>query len=82
MKKFLVAYSGGVDTTCAIIWLRKKYRADVIAYCSDVGQLQNEKEKREIRNRALKAGAGKVIFEDLRKEFLEEFCFPALLAGA
>ncbi|RLD17442.1 MAG: argininosuccinate synthase [Caldiserica bacterium] len=82
MKRIVLAYSGGVDTTCILIYLKEKFGYDVIAYCGDVGQFESQKEKERIKERAIKAGAKKVIFEDLKEEFLKEFCFPALKIGA
>ena len=78
MKKIVLAYSGGLDTSVAIKWLKDK-GYDVIAYLADVGQGQNFK---EVKKRALGTGASKVIVEDLRKEFMTDFVFTSLKANA
>ncbi|MCD6412996.1 MAG: argininosuccinate synthase [Elusimicrobia bacterium] len=81
MEKILVAYSGGLDTSCMLRWLAEKYNAEVYGYCADVAGLVPSA-KREIVRRGLAAGAKKVIIEDLRGEFLKDFVFPALEADA
>jgi len=78
MKKVVLAYSGGLDTSVAIKWLKDKgYR--VIAYMGDVGQEVNFS---PLKKRAKIAGADKVIVEDLKDEFVKDFIFPSLKAGA
>jgi len=78
MKKVVLAYSGGLDTSVAVKWLKNKgYK--VIAYMSDVGQGGNFK---AIKDRALTAGASKVIIEDLKEEFVGDFIYPTLKANA
>jgi argininosuccinate synthase len=79
MKKIVLAYSGGLDTSVALEWLREEYKADVIAFCADLGQ--NE-DLRKVKKNALAAGASKVYVEDMRKEFAEDFIFPMLRANA
>lgn len=78
MKKVVLAYSGGLDTSCAIPWLKNK-GYDVIAFLADVGQGENFE---IIKKRALKTGASKVYILDLKKEFVEDYVFPAIKAGA
>lgn len=78
MKKVVLAYSGGLDTSCAIKWLEDK-GWDVIAYIADVGQGEDFK---EVEKRALKTGAKKVYVADLKKEFARDFILPALQANA
>ncbi|MFH1359614.1 MAG: argininosuccinate synthase [Candidatus Omnitrophota bacterium] len=78
MKKVVLAYSGGLDTSCAIKWLQDK-GYQVIACIADVGQEDNFK---EIQKRALKTGASKVYVLDLKKEFVEKYVFSALKANA
>ncbi|MCR4336802.1 MAG: argininosuccinate synthase, partial [Candidatus Omnitrophica bacterium] len=78
MKKVVLAYSGGLDTSCAIKWLQDK-GYDVIACIADVGQQENFD---AIKKRALKTGASKVYVLDLKKEFVSDYVFRALKAGA
>jgi len=78
MKKVVLAYSGGLDTSVAIKWLKDK-GFNVIAYMGDVGQGQDLK---SAKARALKIGASKVIVDDLKKEFATDFILPALKANA
>ncbi|MDO9465235.1 MAG: argininosuccinate synthase [bacterium] len=78
-KKIVVAYSGGLDTSIIIHWLKNKYNAEIIAYTSDLGQgeyLEPLKEK------AIKTGASKIYIEDLREEFVRDYVFPSLRACA
>ncbi|HOY09075.1 MAG TPA: argininosuccinate synthase [Candidatus Omnitrophota bacterium] len=78
MKKVVLAYSGGLDTSCAIKWLTDRdYK--VIAFIADIGQ--NE-DFQMIKQRALKTGASKIYVLNLQKEFVQDYVFPALKAGA
>lgn len=77
--KIVLAYSGGLDTSVAIAWLKETYRAEVIAFCADLGQ---EEDLEAIKNKALKTGASKVYVEDLREEFVRDYIFPMLRASA
>jgi len=77
--KVLLAYSGGLDTSVAIRWLKEKYDLDVIALTVDVG---NERDFSAIREKALKVGAVKALVEDAKELFVEHFIFPALKADA
>jgi len=79
MKKVVLAYSGGLDTTIAVAWLREKYRVDVVALSVDVGQKHDSV---AIRERALRAGASKCVVLDARREFANEYVLPALRANA
>ena len=77
--KIVLAYSGGLDTSVALKWLQEKYDAEVITYTADIGQgIDLEK----IREKALKSGAKEAIVEDVREEFIKDYVFPALKAGA
>ena len=78
MKKVVLAYSGGLDTSCIIPWLKEK-GYETIAFIADIAQGDDFA---EIKKRALKSGAAKVICLDLQKEFVEEYVFPALKARA
>lgn len=77
-KKVILAYSGGLDTSVAITWLSKK-GYEVVAYMADVGQ---RADVTTYKKRALKTGAIKVVVEDLKKEFVEDFVMKSLKAGA
>ena len=78
-EKVVLAYSGGLDTSIIIPWLKENYDYDVIAVCGDVGQ---GKETEGLEERAKKAGASKLYIEDLKKEYVEDYIFPTLKAGA
>lgn len=80
VKKVVLAYSGGLDTSIMIHWLKENYGCEVIAYAADVGQGLRELD--DLEQRAKAAGASKVYVLDLRKEFLEEYVWPTLKAGA
>ena len=77
--KVVLAYSGGLDTSVILHWIKKTYNAEVIAYTADVGQ---GVEVESARQTAEATGASEVVVEDLRKEFVEECIFPALRANA
>jgi len=79
VKKVVVAYSGGLDTSVIIRWLIEAYGCEVIAYCADLGQ---KEEIEGLEEKARKTGASKVYIEDLREEFARDFVFTALRANA
>ncbi|MEN6411292.1 MAG: argininosuccinate synthase [Veillonellales bacterium] len=79
VKKVVLAYSGGLDTSVIIPWLKENYDCEVIAMCADIGQGD---ELAPVREKALKSGASKVYIEDLTKEFVEDYIWPTLKAGA
>jgi len=79
MKKIVLAYSGGLDTSVAIEWLKETYGAEIIAFCADLGQGEDLD---AVREKALKTGASKVYVEDLREEFVSEYIFPMLRVNA
>jgi argininosuccinate synthase len=79
-KKVCVAYSGGLDTSCIIPWLRETYGCAVVACVADVGQ--GERELDGIGEKATKSGAAECIVVDLKEPFLREFAFPMAIAGA
>ena len=78
-EKVVLAYSGGLDTSIIIPWLKENYSYDVIAMVADVGQGDDIE---AVVQKAHKTGASKVVVEDLREEFLTGYVFPALKAGA
>ena len=78
-EKVVLAYSGGLDTSIIIPWLKENYDYDVIAVCGDVGQ---GKETEGLEERAKKSGALKLYIEDLRDEYVKDYIFPTLKAGA
>ncbi len=78
-KKVVLAYSGGLDTSIIIPWLKENYGCEVIAVCGDVGQ---GKELDGLEEKAIRTGASKAYIEDLTKEFVEDFIFPTMQAGA
>src|ERR1700730_2665207 len=77
--KIILAYSGGLDTSVILRWLKQRYSAEVIAFCADIGQ---EEELEGLEDKALKTGASKYVIEDLREEFARDFIFPMFQAGA
>ena len=79
IKKLVLAYSGGLDTSVAIRWLKEKYQCDVVAFCADVGQ---EEDLEGAKKKALGTGASKVYISDLREDFVANYVFPALRGAA
>ncbi|OPX88809.1 MAG: Argininosuccinate synthase [Pelotomaculum sp. PtaB.Bin104] len=79
MAKVILAYSGGLDTSIIISWLIENYGYEVICMAADVGQ---GKELDNLNEKAIKSGASKIYIEDLRREFVEEYIYPTLKAGA
>lgn len=79
MEKVVLAYSGGLDTSIIIPWLKENYGCEVIAFCADLGQGD---ELEPVREKAIKSGAAKIYVEDLVHEFVTEYCWPVLKAGA
>jgi argininosuccinate synthase len=79
VKKVVLAYSGGLDTSIIIPWLKENYGAKVIAFAADCGQ---GAELDGLEKKAKKTGASKCIIEDMREEFAREFVFPTMRAGA
>lgn len=78
-NKVVLAYSGGLDTSIIIPWLKENYGCEVIAVAADVGQ---ESELEGLQEKAIKTGASKLYIEDLKKEFVEDCIWPTLKAGA
>ncbi|HJX33970.1 MAG TPA: argininosuccinate synthase [Desulfatiglandales bacterium] len=79
IKKIVLAYSGGLDTSVILVWLKETYKCPVIAYAADLGQGD---EVKGIKKKAIDTGAEDVIIEDLREEFVKDFVWPALRANA
>ena len=77
--KIVLAYSGGLDTSVILAWLKQNYDAEIIAFCADIGQ---EEELDGLTEKALRTGATQCIIEDLREEFARDFIFPMFQAGA
>ena len=79
VKRIVLAYSGGLDTSVILRWLIETHGADVICYCGDVGQ---DEDLDAVAEKAMATGAKDCVVSDLREEFVEEFCFPAIQANA
>jgi len=79
VNKIVLAYSGGLDTSVIIKWLKEKYDAEIIAFAADLGQGQ---ELDPVREKAFATGASEVYIEDLREEFVRDFVFPMLRGNA
>ncbi|MEC9381643.1 MAG: argininosuccinate synthase, partial [Thermodesulfobacteriota bacterium] len=78
-KTIILAYSGGLDTSVILHWLKENYNANIVAYIADLGQNENLK---SIAAQAKKVGASKVYVEDLRNEFVKDFIFPMIQSSA
>jgi len=79
VKKAVLAYSGGLDTSVILRWLIEQYGCEVIAFCADLGQGEDLP---AIKRKAIKTGASKAVIGDLREEFVKDFVFPMLRANA
>ena len=77
--KVVVAYSGGLDTSVIVKWVKETYNAEVICYCADVGQ---EEELEGLDKKAIATGASKCYIDDIREEFARDFIFPMMQANA
>ncbi len=77
--KIILAYSGGLDTSVILRWLKENYQAEIIAFCADVGQ---EEELEGLEEKALRTGASKCYIDNLQEEFARDFIFPMIQAGA
>lgn len=77
--KIVLAYSGGLDTSVLLSWIKDTYQAEVIAFCADIGQ---EEELKGLDKKARKTGASKIYIDDLAEEFARDFIFPMIQAGA
>ena len=79
VNKVVLAYSGGLDTSVIVPWLRENYDCEVICFCADIGQAE---ELGGLEEKAKKSGASKIYIEDLREEFLTGYAFPTMMSGA
>src|ERR671930_1364932 len=79
IRRIVLAYSGGLDTSVILRWLIETYRCEVVAFIADLGQ---EEDLKGFARKAERAGAAKVYVEDLREEFVRDFVYPALRANA
>lgn len=79
IKKVVLAYSGGLDTSVILKWLIETYQCEVITFSADIGQ---EEELDEVEEKAFKTGASKVYIDDLKEIFVKDYVFPAFRAGA
>lgn len=79
VKKVVLAYSGGLDTSVIVPWLKENYGCEVICFCADVGQAE---ELNGLEEKALASGASQLIIHDMKHEFVEDYIFPTLKAGA
>ena len=77
--KIVLAYSGGLDTSVLLSWIKENYRAEIIAFCADIGQ---EEELKGLDKKAKNTGASKIYIDDLREEFARDFIFPMIQASA
>jgi len=77
--KIVLAYSGGLDTSVLLSWIKDTYHAEVIAFCANIGQ---EEELKGLEAKARKTGASKIYIDDLQEEFAKDFIFPMIQAGA
>jgi argininosuccinate synthase len=77
--KIVLAYSGGLDTSVILAWLKDKFDAEIVAYAADVGQVEDWE---AVKAKALKTGASKIYVEDLREEFVRDAVFRAIKANA
>jgi argininosuccinate synthase len=79
VRKVVLAYSGGLDTSIILKWLLEEYKCEVVAFAADLGQGDDLE---TVREKALATGASKVVIEDLREEFVRDYVFPAFRANA
>lgn len=80
VQKVVLAYSGGLDTSVIVPWLKENYGCEVVAFCANVGQ--SDEDLTRLEQKALSSGASQFVLRDLREEFAAEYLFPMLKAGA
>ena len=78
INKIVLAYSGGLDTTVILHWLKDTYDAEVIAFTADIGQ---DHDPEQVEERASAIGASKILIEDLKEEFTKNYIFPMFKAN-
>jgi argininosuccinate synthase len=78
-SKIVLAYSGGLDTSVILRWLKERYGCEVVAFCADLGQGED---LQAVKQKALRTGASKAVIGDLREEFVKDYVFPMLRANA
>src|SRR5512141_2649682 len=79
IRTVVLAYAGGLDTSVAVSWIKDTYHCEVVCFCADVGQ---DEDLEAARQKALAVGAKKAVVRDLRNEFVKDYVWPALRAGA
>ncbi len=77
--KIVLAYSGGLDTSVLLSWIKETYDAEIVAFCADIGQ---EEELNGLEKKAKNTGASKIYIDDLQEEFARDFIYPMIHAGA
>jgi argininosuccinate synthase len=80
IKKVVLAYSGGLDTSVIVPWLKENYSCEVVCFCADVGQ--SDEDLAKLEDKAIKSGASQFVLHDMKEEFAEDYLFPMLKAGA
>ncbi|HAG31498.1 MAG TPA: argininosuccinate synthase, partial [Alteromonas macleodii] len=80
VKKIVLAYSGGLDTSAIIPWLKENYGCEVVAFAADVGQ--GDEELEGLHEKAIASGASECHIVDLKEEFVSEYIFPTITTGA
>jgi len=80
VKKVVLAYSGGLDTSVIVPWLKENYGCEVICFCADVGQ--SDENLAALEEKAIKSGASRFVLHDMREEFVSDYLFPMLKMGA
>ena len=80
VKKVVLAYSGGLDTSVIVPWLKENYGCEVVCFCADVGQ--GDEDLAALEQKAIKSGASQFVIHDMKEEFVGDYLFPMLKAGA
>ena len=80
IKKVVLAYSGGLDTSVIVPWLKENYGCEVVCFCADVGQ--GDEDLSKLEGKAIASGASQFVVHDMKEEFAADYLFPMLRAGA